>query len=102
MTIDRAEIAIGVGPFVPDADLVFLEVTNIAVALQKPEQFVNDRAQVEFFRGQQRETFAKVKAHLPAEHRAGTGTGAVGLFAAVFENMAHQVEIGGHVFVGES
>ena len=63
---------------------------------------MDNRFQVKFFGGQHRETRFEIKPHLMPEYTDGTGTGAVGLFAAVFENMAHQVEIGGHVFVGES
>jgi hypothetical protein len=40
-----------------------------------------------------RETGAKVETHLPAEYRARTRTGAVCLEGALFEDMAHQVEI---------
>ena len=36
LAVDRAEIALFVGPFVPDADLVLLQPADIGVAAQKP------------------------------------------------------------------
>src|SRR5213594_4900669 len=40
--VDAAEAAFGVGPFVPDADTVLVQVFNIRVAAEEPEQLVND------------------------------------------------------------
>jgi hypothetical protein len=54
---------------------------------------VDDRAQVQLLGGQQRESPRQVETHLPAEYRARAGSGAVCLGAAMFEDMAHQVEI---------
>jgi hypothetical protein len=44
--VDGAQVAVLVGPFVPDRDLVVAQVLDIRVAFEKPEQLVNDRAQV--------------------------------------------------------
>src|SRR5690606_23322528 len=63
---------------------------------QEPQQLVDDRAQVELLGGDQRKAFAEVEAHLPAEHAAGAGAGAVGLFGAVFEDVAEEVEVLAH------
>jgi hypothetical protein len=41
-------------------------------------------------------TLGQVEAHLPAEHRARAGAGAVGFDVPVFEHVAHQVEVGAH------
>src|SRR3546814_2306999 len=51
------------------------------------------RAQVQLLGGDQREAFAEIEAHLPAEHAARAGTGAVGLFGAVLKHVAQQVEV---------
>src|SRR3546814_5529232 len=48
LAVDGAEVARLVGPFVPDADLVLLEVRDVGVALQEPEQLDADRAQGSF------------------------------------------------------
>ena len=36
MTVDRAQVAILVGPFVPDGHLVIVQILDIRIALQKP------------------------------------------------------------------
>ena len=41
MAIDRTEIALLVGPFIPDRDTVLVQIGNVGVTLEKPEQFVN-------------------------------------------------------------
>jgi len=50
-SVDGSEVAIFVGPLVPDADLVFLEVADVGVALKEPEELVDDGAEVELFGG---------------------------------------------------
>src|SRR5690606_4283673 len=82
-----------VGPFVPDADLVFLQVGDVGLALQEPQQLVDDRAQVQLLGGDQGEALAQVEAHLPAEHAAGAGAGAVGLVGAMFQDMCQQLQV---------
>ena len=85
-----------VGPFVPDRDAVFLQVADIGIALQEPQKFVDDGTQVALLGGDEREAVGEVVARLPAEHRQGAGAGAVVFAGAMFEHMAHQVEIGFH------
>src|SRR3546814_10648667 len=58
-----------------------------------PQQLVHDRAQVQLLGGDQREAFVEIEAHLPAEHAARAGAGAVGFFGAVLEHVAQQVEV---------
>jgi hypothetical protein len=38
MAVDRAKVAALVGPFVPDADAVLVEIFDVGVAGQEPEQ----------------------------------------------------------------
>ena len=97
MAVHRAEVAVFIGPFVPDRDAVFLQVFDVGVALQKPQQFVDDGAQVAFLGGDEREAFGEVEAHLVAKHREGAGAGTVVLARAVFEHVAHQIEVMFHV-----
>ena len=54
-TVDGSEIAIRVGPVVPDPDPVFLQVADIGVAGKKPQKFMDDRLHMQFFRRQERE-----------------------------------------------
>ena len=96
MAVDRPEIAALVGPFVPDAHAVFVEIFDVGVAGQEPQQFVHDRFQVQLLGGEQREAVVERKAHLMAEHRQRAGAGAVALLRAVAQNAFHQVEVLAH------
>ncbi|MNS85947.1 hypothetical protein D3C72_1198280 [compost metagenome] len=91
--VDRAQFAVLVGPFVPDADAVLLQPAHIGRALQEPQQFQDDGLQVQLLGGHHRKAFAQVEAHLVAEHRARAGAGAVGLVGARLVHMAHEVEV---------
>ena len=96
LAVDRAEIAVLVGPFVPDADLALLQPADVGVAAQEPEQFDDDRSQVQLLGRQQREAVGEVEAHLRAEQRQGAGAGAVLLLDAFVEDPLHEVEILAH------
>ena len=96
LAVDRAEIARLVRPFVPDADLVLLQPADIGVAAQEPEQFDQDRAEVQLLGGEQGEALRQVEAHLVAEHRKRAGAGPVLLLDALVEDAPEEVEIGLH------
>ena len=53
MPVDRPEIPILIGPLVPYRDLVVVQVLDIGVALDEPQQLVDDRAQMQFLGRQQ-------------------------------------------------
>ena len=97
--IDRPQLAILVGPFVPDADAMLLEPMDIGFAAQEPEQFIDDGFEMHLLGGDQRKTVGQVEAHLMAEDRARAGAGAVALFHALGEHAFHQVEILAHASV---
>src|SRR5258708_654910 len=50
--IDAAEVAVAVGPFVPNRYAVFVEIFDVSIAAQKPEQLVDDGLEVKFFGGE--------------------------------------------------
>ena len=91
--VDAAEVAVFVGPFIPDADFVFVEVSGVGVAFEKPEQLVDNGAQVQFLGRQAGEAFAQVEARLGSEDGIGAGAGAVAAELAVVEYVLEQVEI---------
>jgi hypothetical protein len=84
VAINGSEFAIFIGPFVPDLDAIFVEVGNIGVAFEKPQQFIDNRFEVEFFGRHHRETFRKIKAHLITENAFGSGSGAVAFLGSGF------------------
>ena len=96
LAVDGTEIAVRVGPFVPDGNAVRLEVGDVGVAAQEPDQFAHDRFEMEPFRGDERKTLSEIEAKLPAEQRAHARAGAVHLDGAVIERLAHEIEIGLH------
>jgi len=54
---------------------------------------MDDRFQVQFFCGDQRESFFQAEAHLVTECRNGTGTRAVFFLSAMGKNVLKQIEI---------
>ena len=56
--VDRAELAVGAGPLVPDAHAVLVQPADVGLAAQEPEQLVGDRAEVHALGGDQREAGA--------------------------------------------
>ena len=42
LAVNRAELAVLIGPLVPDADAVLAQVADVGVALEEPQQLVND------------------------------------------------------------
>ena len=93
LAVNRSEVAVRIGPFVPDRDAVFLQVGDVRFAAQEPEQFVDDRLQVQFLGRDQRKTVGEIETQLPAEQRARAGAGAVGFLRAVFQHVAQQFEV---------
>lgn len=74
-----------------------LKVANVGIALEEPQQFVDDGADVKFLCRQQGETVLQRKAHLPAKNRQRPRAGAVGLAIPVLEHVAHEVKVLAHV-----
>ena len=46
MAVDGAQLAVFVGPFVPNAHAVVLQILHVRTALQEPKQFVDDGFQM--------------------------------------------------------
>ena len=93
IAVDMPEVAILVGPFVPDAHPVVLQILHVSVAAQKPQEFVDDAFQMQFLRGEQGEAVGEVEAHLMSEDAARARPRAVAFQRALFEYAAQQVLI---------
>ena len=94
--INAAQIAVLVRPFIPDRHATFVEIFDVGVAAQKPEQFVNDGLGVDLLRGEQRKRFAQTDNALRAEHGERARAGAVGLGLSVLEDVPQQIEVLSH------
>src|SRR5690606_31625529 len=94
--VDRAEIAVLVGPLVPDRHAVPVQIIDVRVAGEKPQKLVDDRAQMQLLRRHEREAFGKIEAHLITEDAERARPGAVALLSAALADRAQQVEILSH------
>ena len=52
MAVDRTKVSVFVGPFVPDGDPVVLEVLDVGVTADEPEELVDDGLKVYLLGGQ--------------------------------------------------
>src|ERR1051325_11178125 len=91
--IDTAEIALGVGPFVPDSHAVLVEIFDVGIAAEKPEQFVDDRFEMELLRGEEWKACVERKAGLRAENGISAGACSVGFEFALLENEREQIKV---------
>ena len=96
LAIDRAKIALFIGPFVPDAHAILLEIGDIGVAAQKPQQFMDDGFGVQLFRRQQRKAGGKIETQLRAENGGDADAGAVAFGHALGHDALEKIEIGPH------
>lgn len=96
VAIDRPQVAVLVRPFVPDGNLVVLKVADVGVALQEPQQLMDDGAQMQFLGGQTGKALGQVEPHLVAENRDRPGPGPVLLPYPRVAHAAHQVQVLAH------
>jgi len=75
--VDPAEISVGVGPLVPNGHPILPQRVDIGFTAEKPEQLVDDRPQMDFFRGDQREPVPQVEACLRTEDAKSAGSSPV-------------------------
>ena len=87
LAVDRAKLAVVVGPRVPDADPAFLQPAHVGVAAQEPQQFQDDGFAVQLLGGQEREALGQVKAHLAAEDTQRAGARAVAALHTVGQDV---------------
>ena len=76
-TIDGTQLPFLVCPLIPYTDCVFLEVADVGITPQKPEQLVNEGFKVDAFSGQQREAVGQVKTSLSPKNGEGIDTRSV-------------------------
>lgn len=97
MTVDRAQVAGLVSPLIPDRDAVLLQVTDIRVAPQEPQQFIYDRLQMQPLGRDHRKAVAQIVPVLIAEDAYRPGARTVCLLRTGIADMPHEIEILLHV-----
>ena len=68
MTIDRSQVSIRVCPLIPDAHAALVQILNVRVATQEPEQLVKNGFEVQFLGREQRKSLRELVPSLPAEY----------------------------------
>ena len=91
VTINWTKLAILVGPLVPDANAMVLQIFYVGVALKKPQQLVDDTFKVELLGGEQGETIVEIIATLGTKDADGACTGAVALLGAFGKDAVQDV-----------
>ena len=84
--IDASEVARFIRPLVPNRHPVFPQVGDIRFAFEKPEQFMNDRTQVQLFRRDQWKPIPQIEPFLRPENRIRPRTRAIGFRFSFLEN----------------
>ena len=69
------------------------EIPDVGVTLEEPEQFVDDRLEVQLLGRHQRKPVGERIARLRAEHGIRAGAGAIGLEPAFLEHEAEQLMV---------
>lgn len=93
VAVNMTQRAIGVSPFVPDADSVILEILHVGVAIEEPKKFVYYTFEVNFLGGHQRKSIFQIKSHLVSESGYSAGTGSVVLSNSVVKDMTEKIQI---------
>jgi hypothetical protein len=70
-----------------------VEVFNVGITLQHPQQFVNNGFQVKFFRRQQGKTIIQGKPHLVPENGYRSGASSIALSYTALQHMSHHFQI---------
>src|SRR5262245_39638548 len=66
--IYRTQFPVFVRPFVPDRDLIVVEILNVGISIQEPQQLIYYRAKVKLFRGDKRKSLRQVKPQLSSKY----------------------------------
>jgi hypothetical protein len=83
-------------PFIPNRYAVIFEILNVGVAPQKPEQFVDDRFDVQLLRREQWEVFPQIETRLCTKDRQCAGAGAIGARLTLLADKAEKIMILAH------
>ena len=89
--VDRPQIAVLVGPFVPNVHVVLLQPTYVRGAFEEPQQLVGQAFEEHRLRGEQWEAVFEIETHLLAEQGNSARARAVGFQCAFRKDFAYQI-----------
>ena len=75
---------------------MFVQVTNIRVAAQKPEQLVDDRFEVELFGREERKSLPQIEPRLRAENGDCARASSIHARLSLFEHQPKQIVVLAH------
>ena len=93
LTVYRPKVSILVGPFVPDSNLVVLQLADVGVPRDEPQQLVDNTRPVYSLSGHCREALGEVETHLVTKHRDSPRPRTVSLLLAFRENPTQEIQI---------
>ena len=96
VTINRAQFAVGVGPIVPYGNAVLAEPFDVGISPEKPQEFDNNRAQVELFSCQAGKALGQIETHLMPKNAPCSRTGAVAAVGAARKNSVQKIQVNTH------
>ena len=91
VAIHGSQFTVLIGPLVPDAHPMFLQIAHIRVTLQEPQQFVHDALEMEFLGGEQGKSLLQIETHLVAEEAHRARARAVALERTLTQDAVQQV-----------
>lgn len=91
LAVDWSEVAVLVGPLVPDRDSTLLEPPDVGVTTKEPEQLPEHRTRVNSLGCHERESVVQIESHLVTEDTARASTRPITLLGTFVENSLHQV-----------
>jgi len=100
LAVDGAQVAAFIRPVIPDADAIVLEILDVGITREEPQEFVDDRSQVQLLSCKAREaaprSLVQVEPHLVTENGSGTGAGAVVAVDTVVQDVLQEVQVLAH------
>src|SRR5690606_12087263 len=93
LAIDWPKVAIGARPLVPYGNAALLQPSCVGFAAQEPEQFIDDRLQVQSLGGEQRKPAVERRPHLEAERGECAYAGSVRFVFAMLKDMLKMIQI---------
>ncbi len=76
-SIDGAQIAVFVGPGIPDVTAIIVQLIDVRITAEKPQHFASQTLEEGSLRRYKRKSLIEIEAHLVPENAPGTGSGSI-------------------------
>ena len=86
-------VVVAVCVVIPDMHIVIDQIFDVGIALQKPQQLVDNTSQKDTLGGKQREALVQIESHLVTKHALCSRSCAVTLDRTLGGNAFQKVEI---------